>query len=265
MPSSAPLLALRRLADEATERAHVPYSGRAEAAALLLADGAWVPGVRAESATFSLVIPPLLNAYTTAASAGRSDVVAIALSTAAGPETAAYLSALADGAFTQQDAHTFVHADAQPLPVPSHRLEVTLEAPTPDDAAAGIALAREIAKRAVVPESHFPVGCVLTTAAGLLVPGVNVEHTDWSRILCAERNALGTLVSYGYRPGPAMYLSCPLDAQGTPCGACRQLLAELAPGIRLSMDRGDAPPEGSRPERLLPGAFTGATLAPGRS
>ena len=216
---------------------------------LLLADGAWIPGVRVESATFSLVIPPLLNAFTTAAGAGRSDVVAIALSTAAGPETDAYLQAHATGPYTRENQHTFVHADAQTIPAPTHQLDVALEAPVPNEAA-GIALAREVAERAVVPESHFPVGCVVTTEEGRLVPGVNVEHTDWS-------------VSYGYRPGPAMYLSCPLDPQGTPCGACRQLLAELAPGIRLSMDRGEAPPERARPERLLPGAFIGATLASG--
>ena len=54
---------LRREARAAAARAYVPYSGRGAAAVMLLADGLWVPGVRVESASFSLVIPALVNAF----------------------------------------------------------------------------------------------------------------------------------------------------------------------------------------------------------
>ena len=122
-----------------------------------------------------------------------------------------------------------------------------------------MALARRTAERAVVPESGFSVGCVLETSGGL-VPGVNVEHADWSRTLCAERGALGTAVSYGLGGFGRLFLSCVQDPKGTPCGACRQLLVELAPEAALWMDRGGAPPEAASPARLMPGSFTGDAL-----
>ncbi len=87
-----------------------------------------------------------------------------------------------------------------------------------------------------------------------------MEHEDWTRILCAERNALGTAISYGLTGLHTMYLTCLCDPQGTPCGACRQLLTEQAPALVLWMDRGDAPPASATPEALLPGFFSGRTL-----
>ena len=135
-----------------------------------------------------------------------------------------------------------------------------LDAPLPETPKAGIALAREVASRAHTPESAFPVGCVLLTHEGRLLPGVNVEHNDWSRILCAERNALGTAVSWGQTQAQAAYLACLKDPTGSPCGACRQLLAELAPDATVWMDRGEASPEATTPARLLPGAFHGQGL-----
>ncbi|MDX1740955.1 MAG: hypothetical protein R3178_06660, partial [Rhodothermales bacterium] len=111
-----------------------------------------------------------------------------------------------------------------------------------------------------IPESSFPVGCVAVLENGLAVPGVNVEHPDWTRILCAERNVAGTVASYGLPPISRLYLSCPEDPAGSPCGACRQVLAELAPGSTIVMDRNPGAAETTTPEKLLPGSFTGTAL-----
>ena len=124
-----------------------------------------------------------------------------------------------------------------------------------------VAQARRLAERAYTPASEFPVGALLDVGGGRLVPGVNVEHPDWNRILCAERNALGTAYAYGVADAiSALYLSCPLDPSGTPCGACRQWLVELTPEIPLWMDRSDAPPDKRTPEALLPGSFSGRAI-----
>ena len=251
---------LRHEARAAAAQAYVPYSGRAVAAVLLLADGTWIPGVRVESASFSLVIPALVNAFTTAIAAGRTDVVAVALSHPFLAEDAAYVQAAPTGPFRQTADDAFVAADAEALPLFETRLDPFLDSPLPETPEAGIALAREIARRAHIPESAFPVGCVLTTADGRLLPGVNVEHSDWARILCAERNALGTAISWGQPSVQTVYLTCLKDPTGSPCGACRQLLAELASDATVWMDRGDAPPEATSPARLLPGAFHGQSL-----
>lgn len=250
---------MRREARAAAAQAHVPYSGRGAAAVLLLADGTWVPGVRIESASFSLVIPPLLNAFTTAVASGRADVAAIALSHPFLPEDLAYAQAAPTGLYRQAGDDVLVRAGTDALPPLGNRLDPFLDAPTPDTPDAGIALARTVAERAYIPESDFPVGCVLVTDEGLL-PGVNVEHPDWSRILCAERNALGTAVSWGLTPR-TVYLTCLKDASGSPCGACRQLLSELAPEAAVWMDRGTLPPEVTTADHLLPGAFHGQMLA----
>ncbi len=252
---------LRQKARTAALQAYVPYSGRREAALLLLADGTWTPGVRVESASFSLVIPPLVNAFTTAVAAGRTDVVAVALNRPFLPEEVAYARSTPAGSFREAAEDVFVATGAETLPALGNRLVPFLAAPAPEDPAAGIALARQVARRAYVPESDFPVGCVLVVEGGRLLPGVNVEHADWSRVLCAERNALGTALTWGLSGLETLYLTCLKDLSGSPCGACRQLLAELAPAAAVWMDRGEAPPEVASPKRLLPGAFYGQALA----
>jgi cytidine deaminase len=187
-------------------------------------------------------------------------VVAVVLSRPALPEDVAFLDATPAGTFTPRAEDVYARGDVDALPKPTERLVPFLDAPLPQRPADGITLARLVAQRAYVPASNFPVGCVLVTGDGRLLPGVNVEHADWSRILCAERNALGTAMTWGRTDLTALYLTCPKDPNGTPCGACRQLLVELAPASELWMDRGNAPAASSAPERLLPGAFRGNTL-----
>lgn len=252
---------VRARVSEAAARSHVPYSGRAEAAILVLADETWIPGVRVESASFSLAIPPLVNAVTTAVSLGRHDVVAAVVSRPFTPAERAYASACAL-------LESLVPAAADVLTV-SADTEVSLgESLRPYvrqgaalDPTSGITLAREVAECAYVPESGFAVGCAARTREGY-VPGVNVEHPDWMHILCAERNALGTCISYGLGEISSIFLTCLQDTTCTPCGACRQLLVELAPTAALWMDRGSARPRRSNPDVLLPGSFGGEHPTP---
>lgn len=256
---STPLDQLRRHATDAAPRAWVPYTEEPRAAVLLLADGTWVPGVRVESASFSLTLGALLNAYTTAIALGRTEVVAAVTTT---PLTAAeqtYLAGLPLPSLSRpmSDAALF-GITAAALPAVADRLDPFLDAGLPDPAA-GIRHARAVAARAYVPASQFPVGCLLVSDDGRTVPGVNVEHDDWGCILCAERNALGTALTYGVTPA-ALYLSCPKDSTGSPCGACRQLLVEHAASAALWMDRFDAPPEQTTPAALLPRSFDGRSL-----
>lgn len=254
---------LRDQARRLRDRAHVPFSGEPAAAAALLRDGRWVPGVRLESAAFSLTIPAVLNLITTLVAIEEMDAV-VAL-TASRPLTAAdrqYLGGLADPPRHDVDADTVVWTPpgtSRSLPSPTEEAAPFLDA-TVTSPSAGIQLARTTSERAYIPASNFPVGAVVETSDGPLLPGVNVEHTDWTRTLCAERNALGTAYSFGITDFAALYLSCPLDPHGTPCGACRQLLSELAPDIRLWMDRDTSAPEVRTPADLLPGSFRGAAL-----
>lgn len=262
-PLSEILDVLRHEATLGAARAYVPYSSRRRSVVMLRSDGTWIPGVRVESASFSLTIPALVNAVTTAVACGVNDVVAIVKNEPFTPEERHYLAAgPLPGPFRAVAPDAFVAGDPSECPRPVGLFPPYLDE-TLDGVDGGIALARRIATRAHIPESQFPVGCVVETEAGLLIPGVNVEHPDWLAILCAERNALGTAVSYGERHLRALYLTCPRDPDGSPCGACRQVLVEQAGEATVWMDRGVREPEQTSPARLLPGFFTGDALRQG--
>jgi len=102
-------------------------------------------------------------------------------------------------------------------------------------------LARETAQNAHCPYSHFHVGAALV-ADGTIFTGANVEISSYGLTLCAERAALAAAMSSGARSVTQVAVSCidvapdaPL-ADRTPCGACRQWLADLAPHAVIYID-----------------------------
>ena len=107
-----------------------------------------------------------------------------------------------------------------------------------------LALAREVAQRAHCPYSHFHVGAVVA-AGDKIYLGVNVEISSYGLTLCAERSALAAAVAAGAAPVTQVAVAC-IDAppgaplnERSPCGACRQWLADLAPHAVIYID-GDA-------------------------
>jgi cytidine deaminase len=101
--------------------------------------------------------------------------------------------------------------------------------------------AREAALQARCPYSHFRVGAAVV-AGGKVYTGVNIEISSYGLSLCAERSALATAVSNGAEPITEVAVACidvPPDAPlagRTPCGACRQWLADLAPHAVIYID-----------------------------
>ncbi len=90
-----------------------------------------------------------------------------------------------------------------------------------------IAAARAAATRAHCPYSHFPVGAALLAADGRIFTGANVENASYGLTICAERVALFQAVHAGARRFLALALSAGDRTPATPCGACRQTLAEF--------------------------------------
>ena len=112
--------------------------------------------------------------------------------------------------------------------------------------------------QAVAPYSGFPVGAALLSAGGRIIGGANVESVSYGLTCCAERVALFKALTEGVRTFVAVALVARFPKGPTPCGACRQLLAEFAPrAIVLLADS-------ARPSRirqfavtdLLPDAFS---------
>jgi cytidine deaminase len=118
-----------------------------------------------------------------------------------------------------------------------------------------ISRAREVALRAYAPYSRFRVGAAVEDAAGRVYVGCNVESASYGLSICAERSAIFAAISAGAsRPLVRLALSC-IDAVNgaTPCGACRQVIAEhLNSDAVVSVDgRGDF-----TVAELLPDSFT---------
>ncbi|MBL8132654.1 MAG: cytidine deaminase [Anaerolineae bacterium] len=91
--------------------------------------------------------------------------------------------------------------------------------------------AREASLRAYIPYSGYPVGALLRAADGTLFTGCNVENAAYPATICAERTALVKAVSEGYRTFDLLIVYTPNG--GSPCGVCRQMLYEFAPGLRV--------------------------------
>ena len=105
-----------------------------------------------------------------------------------------------------------------------------------------LSLAREVALQAHCPYSHFRVGAAVV-ADGKTYVGANVEISSFGLTLCAERSALAAAIAAGIVAGSItqVAVACIDVQQGapiqdrTPCGACRQWLADLAPHAAIML------------------------------
>jgi cytidine deaminase len=93
-------------------------------------------------------------------------------------------------------------------------------------------LATAAREKAYAPYSHFHVGAALQARDGRQFPGCNVENAAYGLCNCAERTALFSAIAAGCKPGDFTALAVIADTPEpvTPCGACRQALAELCDG-----------------------------------
>lgn len=87
--------------------------------------------------------------------------------------------------------------------------------------------------RAYAPYSHFAVGAALLSADNQVFTGCNVENISFGLTICAERAAVFAAVNAGCRDFLAIAIVADSNEPITPCGACRQVLAEFEPEIRV--------------------------------
>ncbi len=114
--------------------------------------------------------------------------------------------------------------------------------------------ALEARRHAYAPYSRFPVGAAVLGADGRVFAGCNVENSSLGLTVCAERNAVAAAVAGGTRPVAVAIVAN--DHGITPCGACRQVLAEFTPSMPVvTAAAGDGTPQATSLDALLPAAF----------
>jgi len=119
----------------------------------------------------------------------------------------------------------------------------------------------EMQKFSYCPYSDFPVGAALLCEDGRVFTGCNVESASYGSTICAERTALLKAVSEGCRSGwTAIAVAGRGEDYCWPCGACRQMLYEFAPELRVLAVRGDGEYEEMDLSELLPRGFGAANL-----
>ncbi len=124
-----------------------------------------------------------------------------------------------------------------------------------EDEQALIELANEARKRAYVPYSHYRVGAALRTKNGRIYTGVNVESAAYPTTMCAERVAIYKAVSEGEREFEV--IAVVTDNGGSPCGSCRQVMAEFGLETRVLIANGEGEiVQEMTVAELLPEAFT---------
>jgi len=124
-----------------------------------------------------------------------------------------------------------------------------------------IRAARAARRRAYAPYSHFPVGAAALASDGSIYAGANVENASFGLTQCAERVALQAAVASGRRRIRAVAVAGPAGI--TPCGACRQVMAEFGVRTVVLAGAGGAPAVLPLAE-LLPRAFGARALHAGR-
>lgn len=126
--------------------------------------------------------------------------------------------------------------------------------------------AQEARKDAYVPYSRYKVGAALRTKSGRVFTGANVENAAYGLSMCAERVAAFKAVTEGERDFDTIVVAT--ENGVTPCGACRQVLSEFGPHMRIITVNAEGERHEYSMDDLLPRAFAPSDLmseAPGRA
>lgn len=124
-----------------------------------------------------------------------------------------------------------------------------------------IDIAIDALDKAYVPYSHFPVGACLVTKDGKIYQGLNIENASYGLSNCAERTAFFKAVSEGEKEFSHLVIAGHTPQPISPCGACRQVMAEFCePNMPVTLVGDNGVQKEMTVEGLLPYMFTDKDL-----
>ncbi len=121
-----------------------------------------------------------------------------------------------------------------------------------------ISLAIQARKKAYAPYSKYKVGAALLGKSGKVYLGCNVENASFGLTCCAERTAIFKAISEGEKEFVSIAVATSNGV--TPCGACRQVLSEFAPNLKIYIVDKTGTVKKTTIKKLLPAAFTPSDL-----
>lgn len=124
-----------------------------------------------------------------------------------------------------------------------------------------VKLSIEAREKAYVPYSNFKVGAAVEMEDGSVYTGCNVENASYGAANCAERTAIFKAVSDGHRVIKKIAVVGDMSAFTSPCGICRQVIAEFASDdIQIVIVKNQDEYQVKTLEEILPGAFRKSDL-----
>ena len=120
-----------------------------------------------------------------------------------------------------------------------------------------VSAARQAREKAYAPYSRFQVGAALRNTSGRVFCGCNVENLSFGLTICAERAAVFAAVAAGETAFEAIAVVADSIQPVTPCGACRQVLAEFSSDLKICSENLQGQRFESTIAELLPRAKEG--------
>ena len=228
--------------DQLKKYVYSPYSNREEYCFVEGESGTIYPGVRIENISFPLTISAV-QAAVTSCLGNRDQPVKIF-------QKKPYSELI------QQWVEEFDIELINNLNVDAENLYSPLISPDEIDLADHL---QKIAEDTRTIHSNFPVSALLEVDDGYF-PGVNIEVESWSLGLCAERVALTRAITAGYQSFNTLHVYAPKGDFSSPCGACRQVLAEWMPREQITLYHGNGSKSRHNVHELLPFGFTTQSL-----
>lgn len=229
--------------EQLNDTSYVPYSGNSSTAIVKSVSGSYYPGTRIENAAFPLTINAAQNAlFACLSEKDRPKAIYV-------EDTKAN-----DLEFWRNEYNVWVYPIEELNEEPLKEIIFDL-----NESEIATTL-KNLLDQAVTVNSNFPVSALLKTSKGY-ISGVNIECSEWSLGLCAERVAIAKAISYGIRDFQSIYIHTRAGEYSSPCGACRQVIYEHLPHNPVHLFHADGTHSMHYSSDLLPHSFRSSSLS----